>query len=68
MNMIIMLHDLFFYFLHPVTALKRGSRGRLVFAKCVLPSENKSVTIIFIFIIIIIIIIIIINWSLTVMQ
>ena len=33
-----MLHDFFF---HPVTAFKRGPHGRLVFAKCVLPSVNK---------------------------
>ena len=30
-----------FFFVHPVTALKRGSHGRLVFATCVLPSVNK---------------------------
>ena len=35
-----MLHD-FFFFVHPVTAFKRGPHGRLVFAKCVLPSVNK---------------------------
>ena len=33
-----MLHDFFF---HPVTAFKGGPHGRLVFAKCVLPSVNK---------------------------
>ena len=31
----------FFFFVHPVTAFKRGPHGRLVFAKCVLPSVNK---------------------------
>ena len=35
-----MLHD-FFFLVHPVTAFKRGPHGRLVFAKCVLPSVNK---------------------------
>ena len=31
----------FFFFFHPVTTFKRGPHGRLVFAKCVLPSVNK---------------------------
>ena len=35
-----MLHD-FFFLVHPVTAFKRGPHGRLVFAKCVIPSVNK---------------------------
>ena len=35
-----MLHD-FVFFVHPVTAFKRGPHGRLVFAICVLPSVNK---------------------------
>ena len=30
-----------FFFVHPVTAFKRGPHGRLVFAKCILPSVNK---------------------------
>ena len=33
--------DFFFFFVHSVTAFKRGPHGRLVFAKCVLPSVNK---------------------------
>ena len=32
---------IFFFLVHPVTAFKRGPHGRLVFAKCVLPSVNK---------------------------
>ena len=39
-----MLHDFFFFsffFVHSVTAFKRGPHGRLVFAKWVLPSVNK---------------------------
>ena len=35
------VHDFFFFLVHPVTAFKRGPHGRLVFAKCVLPSVNK---------------------------
>ena len=36
-----MIFFFFFFFFHPVTAFKRGPHGRLVFAKCVLPSVNK---------------------------
>ena len=32
---------IFFFLVHPVPAFKRGPHGRLVFAKCVLPSVNK---------------------------
>ena len=31
----------FLFFVHPVIAFKRGPHGRLVFAKCVLPTVNK---------------------------
>ena len=39
-------------FIHLVTTFKRGSHGRLVFAKCVLPSlrKVKSIIIIYLFI------------------
>ena len=36
-----MICCMIFFFFHPVTAFKRGPHGRLVFAKCVLPSVNK---------------------------
>ena len=36
-----MIFFFFFFFVHSVTAFKRGPHGRLVFAKCVLPSVNK---------------------------
>ena len=42
MNIMICCMIFFFFFLvHSVTAFKRGPHGRLVFAKCVLPSVNK---------------------------
>ena len=36
-----MICCMIFFFVHSVTAFKRGPHGRLVFAKCVLPSVNK---------------------------
>ena len=38
--MVIMICCMIFFVVPPVTAFKRGPRGRSVFAKCVLPSVS----------------------------